>query len=326
MSSAQLHVVFGAGQIGSGVARALRSRGFAVRVVRRHAAPVGDGVEVVAGDAADADFARKASAGAAVLYHCMNPSSYTARAWQEQIPAMGESLIAAARHQGTRLVVLDNLYGHGVVDGARTEATPMRATGPKGRVRAAWAERLERAAREEGLRYTVGRAGDYFGPGTGDQTFLSLEVVRKLARGKRPILLGDPTARHAFSFAPDVVEALVALGTAGDDVEGQAFILPVVVVSQAELLARLQKALGVTTTGLRVRRRLLQVLSPVVPLFRELLETHYQWDRPFLADDSKIRGRFPGLFSSIDEVITRTVQAAQESPARPTTRPAVAEG
>lgn len=68
-----LHVVFGGGQIGTPLARELRDLGLRVRVVRRSDRPIGQGIEVIAGDARDAGFAVRAASGAAVVYHCTNP-------------------------------------------------------------------------------------------------------------------------------------------------------------------------------------------------------------------------------------------------------------
>jgi nucleoside-diphosphate-sugar epimerase len=270
-----LHVVFGAGQVGSGLARALLARGHAVRVVRRSAAPVGDGIEVVAGDARDATFVRRATEGAAVVYHCMNPAAYTGEAWERELPAMGEALIAAAVAHGARLVVLDNLYGYGEVDGARTEETALAATGRKGRLRAAWDARLRR---EPGLRFVVGRAGDFFGPGAGEKSLM-------VPRSGHLLLVGDPDAVHAFSYVPDVVAGLLALGEA-DGVDGQVFHLPVVEIAPRALATRLG------ARGWRVPGWAIRLLAPVVPLFRELTETLYQWERPFRVSDAKFRGRF----------------------------------
>lgn len=294
-----LHVVFGAGQVGTGLARSLRARGHAVRVVRRSAAPV-EGVEVVAGDARDRAFAARAAEGAAALYHCMNPRSYTGDAWEAELPALGDALIGAAIEARARLVVLDNLYGYGVVDGRRTEDTPLRATGRKGRVRVALTARLQAAARDEGLRYTAARAGDFFGPGTGEHSLLSPGSLRKLAAGGSPWLVGDGAATHAFSYVPDVVEGLAALGAAGPDVEGRAWHLPVIEVAPTTLVARIAEALGSSARARVLPAWAVRTLGPVVPLFGELRETLYQWDRPFLVDDARFRARFPGIGTALD--------------------------
>ena len=298
-----LHVVFGAGQVGSELARALAARGHTVRVVRRSQVAVGEGIEVVAGDAMDPAFAARAAAGAAVVYHCMNPSAYTSEAWSSEFPKFGEAVIRAAVANGARLVVLDNLYSYGITDGPRTEETPRAATGPKGQVRIAWEQRLRAAATNEGLRFVVGRGGDFFGPGTSEQSLFSPAMVDGLRKGKSAWLVGASDQPHSFSFVPDVVEALVAFGAAESDVEGQIFHFPMITVAPAELVERLAKAVGSNARSHALPGWALTALAPIVPLFKNLQETLYQWDRPFLASDAKFRARFPELGSTLDEAV-----------------------
>ncbi len=309
MSVAPLHVVFGAGQVGTQVAALLARRGLRVRIVRRSARPVDARIEVMSGDAQDPAFAARAVEGAAAIYHCMNPSRYTAAAWEQEFPRQGEALIHAAVTHGARLVVLDNLYGYGETDERRNESTPMRAQGRKGKVRIAWAERLDRARREQGLRYVVGRAGDFFGPGA-SQSAISVEGIRKMAGGAPVWLPGNPNTLHAFSFVPDVAEALAALGTAESDVEGQLFHLPVIEVKPAALVQSIAQNVGVTPKIRAGNRTFFRLLSPFVPLFRELLETLYQWERPFLADDSRFRRRFPNVGTSLARAAELTAEDA----------------
>lgn len=301
--SPPLHVVYGAGQVGQGLARALLARGLRVRVVRRSDGPVPDGAERVQADMRDPAQARSSAEGAAVLYHCMNPSAYTKTAWQAEFPVMGEALIAAAVHHGARLVCLDNLYGYGPVDGARTEQTPMSATGPKGRVRVQWDARLREAAAAQGLRWTAGRAGDFFGPGTGDHSMLAPKL---LADDNGPWLLADVQAPHAFSYVPDVVAGLAALGTAGAEVEGRAWHLPVMTLAPADLVARIAAARGRPARSRRLPGWQRALLSPFLPLMRELGETWYQWDRPFQVDDGAFRARFPEVGATVAEAVATT--------------------
>jgi nucleoside-diphosphate-sugar epimerase len=264
---------------------------------------------VVAADARDPAAVRQASAGAAVIYHCMNPSAYTGAAWEDEFPAMGKALVDAAIAHGARLVCLDNLYGYGVTDGPRHEATPLRAEGRKGRVRVAWDRALRGA---EGLRFAVGRAGDFMGPGAGPGgALMSMEAMEGLARGKRALLVGDPDATHAFSYVPDVVEGLAALGLAGPDVEGRVFHLPVVEVSPRALVHAVGEGLGVKARTLVIPPWAVRLLGRVVPLLGELRETLYQWDRPFLVDDSAFRARFPGLGSDLADVVRGVVAAVR---------------
>ncbi len=316
-----LHVVFGAGQIGAPLAALLQARGLRVRVVRKSAKPVPGVADVVVGDARDPAFAADAVRGAAVVHHCLNASAYTAASWEQEFLPMGTAILAAATQAGARLVVLDNLYGYGVVDGPRTEATPMAAperAGGKARVRIAW-DAVLRTAIAQGARVVVGRAGDFFGPGT-EQAVLPDAAVRGLVAGQRPWLLGDPSAVHAFSYAPDVVHALCALGTADDDVEGRVFHLPVLPVAPAALLSALADALGTTTKHRRASRTFVTLMGPFVPMLRALRETMYQWDRPFLVDDAAFRSRFPGSGTTLDEAVRATAAHARATAPATTAR------
>jgi nucleoside-diphosphate-sugar epimerase len=245
----------------------------------------------------------------------MNPSAYTSEAWATEFPKFGEAVIRAALANGARLVVLDNLYSYGVTDGPRTEETPRGATGPKGRVRIAWEERLRAAAANEGLRFVVGRGGDFFGPGTSEQSLFSPAMVDGLKRGKSAWLVGASDELHAFSFVPDVVEALVAFGAAESDVEGQIFHFPMITVAPAELVERLAKAVGSSARSHTLPAWALNALAPIVPLFRNLQETLYQWDRPFLASDAKFRARFPELGSTLEEAVGEMADGHDVNPA-----------
>lgn len=299
-----LHVVFGAGQIGANLARTLAARGHTVRVVRRSARPIdGTSIEVVAGDAMDPAFAIRASEGASVIYHCMNPSAYTAAAWTDEFPRQGAALIAAALAHDALLVCLDNLYGYGEVE-RRTEESPLAATGPKGRVRIAWDATLRSTA---GLRYAVGRAGDFFGPGAADNSLFSPKMIEGLRRGDTAWLIGDATVPHAFGFVPDVVAGLAALGEA--DARG-VYHLPMIEVPPGELVSALAAAGGSSARARALPAWSVNLLGVAVPLFRELRETLYQWDRPFHADDAKFRARFPGVGHTLEGAVAATMGRA----------------
>ena len=73
MSDGQVHVVFGAGQVGRALCARLSEIGREVRSVSRQR-PVGlaDGVDWRAADASDPQAAIRATEGAAAIYQCLN--------------------------------------------------------------------------------------------------------------------------------------------------------------------------------------------------------------------------------------------------------------
>ena len=56
-------------------------------------------------------------------------------------------------------------------------------------------------------------------------------------------------------------------------------------------------------------------LGLFVPILRSLRDTLYQWDRPFLVDDSAFRARFPGVGVTTERAVAEIVaelRAAQK--------------
>ncbi len=138
----ELHVVFGAGQVGYPLAERLLAAGKRVRVAKRSSGHLPAGCEVALGDAVDSTFCAEAAHGAAVVYHCMNPP-YDARIWAEAIPRYMDNLIPASARTRARMVVLDNVYMLGRPRGqALSEDTPMNPCSRKGEIRARTAARL----------------------------------------------------------------------------------------------------------------------------------------------------------------------------------------
>ena len=88
------HVIFGTGAVGMAVMETLVDRGEQVRMINRTGtAEVPVGVDVLGGDASDPEFARRAAAGATVVYQALNPA-YTK--WPELFPALQAGVLAGA--------------------------------------------------------------------------------------------------------------------------------------------------------------------------------------------------------------------------------------
>jgi len=289
---ADLHVVFGSGQVGAPLARRLADGGLRVRAVRRSAAPGAGGIETRQGDAADKAFCLEAARGAAVVYHCMNPP-YDTRIWAEAVPRYMENLIAAAASAGARLVVLDNLYMLGRPGGRPLdEESPMKPCSRKGEIRASAASRLFDAHRAGEVRATSGRASDYYGPG-GTLTGLGDFFWPRALAGRTAYSPAPLDIVHTYHYIPDVVAGLAALGRADDGAYGRPWMLPCQPAGTLrQLIARLAVALG---RDLKVRglpRWLTKAMAIAMPIMRELDEMLYQWDEAVVVDDHQFRERF----------------------------------
>lgn len=73
MTDTQLHVVFGAGQVGHALVDCLAGQDKAVRVVSLHRPPaLPEGADSRVADVTDHEAAADAAKGASVIYQCLN--------------------------------------------------------------------------------------------------------------------------------------------------------------------------------------------------------------------------------------------------------------
>jgi len=308
---ADLHVVFGAGQVGEPLALRLRAAGHRVRIAKRSPVEGLDGIEVMTGDATDAAFCARAAEGAAAVYHCMNPP-YDRRAWAELLPRYMEHLIAAAGRAGARLVVLDNLYMLGKLSGKPLrEDSPMNPCSANGEIRARVAERLFSAHAKGEVQAVSGRASDYYGPGArlgfmGD--FFWPDVIA----GKTVRVPVDPGAVHTYHYVPDVVAGLMTLGTAEADVCGGPWMMPCApAVSLRDHAQRFAKHLGRPIPVSAAPPWIMDLMGLFMAVVREMAEMRYQWEERFVVDDRRFRERFGAKPEDEDEAARATVAWAK---------------
>jgi nucleoside-diphosphate-sugar epimerase len=290
--SAELHVVFGAGQVGHPLAERLLASGRRVRVAKRSAGDVPPGCEVTLGDAADPAFCTAAAAGATAVYHCMNPP-YSATVWAELLPRYMDNLIAASARAGARLVVLDNVYMLGRPHGRPLdENSPMNPSSRKGEIRARVAEKLFEAHRRGDVLATSGRASDFYGP-RGTQTGLGDFFWPRALAGKTAYSPFPLDAVHTYHYIPDVASGLATLGCTDTAADGTPWMLPCAPAETLRVLvARVAAHLDRPVRLAQVPSWVIKAMGMVVPLMRELAEMAYQWDEPCVIDDSRFRARF----------------------------------
>ena len=115
-----LHVIVGAGAVGTATATLLAERGERVRVLsRRGGGPQHPAIERIAADATDADRLSALASGAAALYNCANPPYHQ---WLTDWPPLATAQLTAAERSGAVLATASNLYGYGPVDPPQAEA------------------------------------------------------------------------------------------------------------------------------------------------------------------------------------------------------------
>ncbi|KAB1905766.1 NAD-dependent epimerase/dehydratase family protein [Micromonospora sp. AMSO1212t] len=310
-----LHVIVGAGPVGTATARLLAERGERVRVVtRRGTGPEHPAIERVAADAADADRLAALSAGGDALYNCANPEYHT---WPTDWPPLAAALLTAAERSGAVLATVGNLYGYGPVDAPMTEATPLAATGVKGRIRnRMWADALA-AHRAGRARITEVRGSDYIGLGGKS---LPMMVLPKVLAGQRVFLPVAWDAPHTWTYVGDVARTLVAAATDAR-AWGRAWHVPSAPpMSMRALAGRAAKRAGAPAPRLtRMPYPVLWLGGLADPFAREMRETAHQFAGPFVMDSTAASETFGIDGTPLDRVVDEMVtglQAAAPAAAR----------
>jgi nucleoside-diphosphate-sugar epimerase len=196
-------------------------------------------------------------------------------------------MCAAAERTGALLVVMDNLYAFGAgASMPMREDKLMHPTGHKGMVRADMATSLMNAHAEGRLRAALVRASDFYGPHVRDSAFAERVVPRVMA-GKKVSLLGSLDAPHSISYMPDVASTIVAVITQ-PSAAGRSWLVPnAPALTQREIVEAFAHAAGTSAKVSTVPKFAIAIGGIVVPLFRELKETWYQFAEPWITDSTR---------------------------------------
>jgi nucleoside-diphosphate-sugar epimerase len=291
-----LHVIVGAGPVGTAVATLLAERGERVRVVtRRGGGPVG--VERVAADATDGARLSELANGASALYNCANPLYHR---WPTDWPPLANALLTAAEQTGAVLASTSNLYGYGEVTSPITAGTPLTATHPKLKLRAdMWRDALARhdAGR---LRATEVRGSDYIEA----NSIFSAGLAGPLRAGRRTFVPTPLDVPHSWTSIADVARALVAAAT-DERAWGKAWLVPtnppLTVRALAERFAEVNGAPRARLT--EIPYAVLWTAGLVSPMIRELRATRYQFTRPFVIDSGETERTFGLAPTDIDTAL-----------------------
>ena len=305
------HVVVGAGPVGLATARELAAQGHEVVLVSRSGrGPEVQGAERVAADVSDGARLSELAEGATAIYNCVNPPSYDV--WPTFWPPVAGAFLQAAEASGAVLAVAGTLYPYGPVDAPMVEGLPDAATGVKARLRAdMWAE-AKRLHDEGRIRMVEVRGSDYMGPGV-TNAHLPHVATRALA-GKSVRVFGSADQPHSWTDVRDMGRALVAVA-AEPSACGRIWHAPTNEPrTQAEAVADVCRAVGREPVAVRAYpRALLSVGGAVVALLREMRETVYQFERPYVLDSSAIESELGLKPTPWDEVCRATAVGALDA-------------
>jgi nucleoside-diphosphate-sugar epimerase len=305
MTAKKKYLVVGTGVIGSLVAEQLAADGHSVTTLsRRGTGPANQRIKSVAGNAADAKRLTDLAEGCAAIFNCANPPYHR---WPEEWPPIADALLTAAERSGAVLVTLNNLYAYGTPSGPLKPETPLRATYAKGRVRGQMWLDAKAAHDEKRLRATEVRSSDFIGPNATEVSVIT-RVVPDILAGKNVRVLGSADQPHTWSYTVDVARTLIAC--ANNKVAwGRVWHVPSNPPrTQREVVDELADAAGVKRVKASVvPMALIRIMGLFSAMMRELPITMYQFEQPFVMDDSATRKELVLTPTPWKEVLAKTV-------------------
>ena len=277
------------GITGKGVAAELLHKGFKVKGISRRDTPGPWTHEK--GDVLNKEQIMQAVAGSEVVYACFG-LEYDIKVWRRDWPVAIENVIEACLAANAKLVFIDNVYMYGLVEGTMTEETPMRPTSEKGKVRMAVAERILDAFKNRGLRGTILRAADFYGPDC-EKSMITETVFKNLAKGKTAQWLGKTDKVHAFTYVPDLCKAAVTLGLDAR-ADGQVWHAPThpEVLTGKQWVEIIAKEMGRKPGIMALGSFMVGLLGLFIPILREIREMLYQYKHDYRFSSEKYERTF----------------------------------
>lgn len=283
-----VHVVTGAGPVGSTIALQLADAGQQVRLLTRSGSgPDHPLIERRRVDVSRPDQLDAAFEGAVAVYHCIHGSAYDARAWRAELPAAEKVVLEAAGRIGAVVVFPESLYSYGPVEGPMTEDLPRAASTGKLGVRT---DLLAQRAASATPTVSVA-ASDFYGPRVlmahaGDR------MMPTVLAGKTMRVVGSLDQPHSFTYVPDLAAAMIRAAATPELWNSFLHAPTAPAVTQRQLIEQVASTGGVKVPRMSaIPSWALKTLGVAARGMKELAETSYQFDRPFVLDSSASEAR-----------------------------------
>jgi len=274
------------GGFGNELTRQMASQGWRVRAVSRKSHNNNDNsgsIEWIVGDLDRPKTLVAAARGVDMIVHAVNvPYQH----WNPTMLNYTRTIIDLALDNDAQLMFVGNVYNAGIpADGMINEHTPNAPINGLGEIRAQLEDMIINAS-EHGLRTTIMRFGDFFGPDVGTSNWFN--VCTKAIGKNKLMFAGDAEIPHTWAYLPDAAKAcakVAALRLAETDSPNH-MVLPFTghVFSFAQLQSVFESITGQDIKVNKAPWTFYKVLGWVVPLMREIVSTRYLWQHDIRLD------------------------------------------
>lgn len=298
------YVVTGAGPVGWTVAEQLAAGGHRVRVLTRSGSgPEHPLIDRKAVDVSDPTALRGLFDGAGAIFHCIHGSKYSAAVWERELPGAEQSVLSAAGAAGAVVVFPESLYSYNEPGQPMREAGPREAQGGKRGIRSALLK--ARAASATDTASVV--ASDFFGPRVRG-AHAGERMLRPVLAGKSLMVVGSADLPHSFTYVPDLAAAMIR---AAQDpaLWNRVWHAPTgPALSQRQMAEAFAAAAGARKPRVAaIPGWALRAMGVFSPGTRELAETLYQFEQPFVMDSGATAAAMGLQPTPLEEAAAATV-------------------
>jgi nucleoside-diphosphate-sugar epimerase len=307
-----MQTILGAGgDIGTLLAKELKSYSDTIRLVARNPEQVNGNDELFKADLLNREEVLKAVEGSAVAYLTVG-LAYDIRLWKVQWPVIMQNVIDACVEHRCRLVFFDNVYMYdkSAIPDMR-EDSPINPPSGKGKIRAQLVQMINEAMAMRGLKALIARSADFYGPGARNG-ILNILVINNYAKGKTANWQSNATKIHSVTYTPDAAKATAMLGNT-ESTFNQVWHLPTSPerLTGKQLIAIAAKAAARKPSYFVLSSFMLSLAGLFARQIKELVEMQYQNNRDYFFNSEKFNKAFQFTPTSYEEGIRQTLMSVK---------------
>lgn len=245
-------------------------------------------------------------------------SNFPYGTWARNWPPAITHMLALAEREHAVFVLAGSIYSYGPPAGPMRESDPLTATYTNGRMRTEVWQRTLATHRAGLIRATEIRGSDYVGVATGPNAHGGDRVLVPALAGRTVRPLGSPDQPHTWTATADFGRML-ARAVHDESMWGRPWHVPSApACTQRELISLALRLAGRTGDDAVPRIRAVpswtvHAAGLVSPGMRGLADALYQFEAPFVMDDSDARTLLGETHTPLEETLSDAVAALDPS-------------
>ncbi len=245
-------------------------------------------LEIAEGDVLDSKLVSRLAKGKNFIFHGVN---FPYDKWKGNMENATRNVIAAALENDATILFPGNVYNFGMTSPIYEDSKPAPIT-KKGKIRVDLELMLKDAVIEGNCRVLLLRLPDFFGPNVTNG--LMMPVFKNALEGKPMKWLIRTDIPHQLVYILDAGELFVRLMYREDLANYEEINFGGITVSSVEhWFQKIAEAAGTKPKIKTISKFMITLLSPFVPIVREIKEMAYLFENNIQLNDDKLKKMLP---------------------------------